>query len=138
MVRQKHQPEDSLSEKGAGGARRPGTVSSAVPTAKGGTEGRTAHYIHERQQEVIVLDDLRRVTYYARQKEKLFLEHISRCDAQAAKREADRLRKELDKLKSMRQSEQPCSNDRMRTMFWGASQTNNTIFSPPSMSRNRK
>ena len=67
--------------------------------SKRGTEGCTAHYIQERQLEAIVLDDLRRVTHYARQKERLFVEHISRRDAQTAKREVDHLQKELNKLK---------------------------------------
>ena len=49
--------------------------------SKHGTEGCTAHCIQERQLEAIVLDDLRKVTHYARQKEKLFVEHISRRDA---------------------------------------------------------
>ena len=67
--------------------------------SKYGTEDCTAHYIHERQLEAIVLDDLRRVTHYARQKERLFVEHISRRDAQTAKREISRTQRELDKLK---------------------------------------
>ena len=67
-------------------------------------EGCTAHCIHECQLEAIVLDNLRKVTHYARQKERLFVEHILRCDAQAAKREVTHLQKELDKLKSARQS----------------------------------
>ena len=66
---------------------------------KYGTEDCTAHYIHEHQLEAIVLDDLRRVTHYARQKERLFVEHISRRDAQTAKREISRTQRELDKLK---------------------------------------
>lgn len=67
--------------------------------SKYGAEGCTPHYIHECQLEAIVLDDLRRVTHYARQKEKLFVAHISRRDAQVARREVDHLQKELDKLK---------------------------------------
>lgn len=72
--------------------------------SKYGAEGCSAHYIHERQLEAIVLDDLRRVTHYARQKEKLFVEHISRRDTQQAKQEISRIQKELDKLKK-RESE---------------------------------
>jgi len=72
--------------------------------SKYGTEGCSAHYIHERQLETIVLDDLRRVTHYARQKEKLFVEHISRRDTQQAKQEINRIQKELDRLKK-RESE---------------------------------
>ena len=41
-------------------------------------EGCTAHCIQERQLKAIVLDDLRRVPHYARQKEKLFVKHISK------------------------------------------------------------
>ena len=67
--------------------------------SKRGTEGCTAHYIHERQLEAIVLDDLRRVTHYARQKEKFFVEHISRRDEQEARREISRIQKEVDRLK---------------------------------------
>lgn len=67
--------------------------------SKHGAEGCTAHGIQERQLEAIVLDDLRRVTHYARQKERLFVEHISRRDAQEAKREVSRIQRELDKLR---------------------------------------
>ena len=46
-----------------------------------------------------MLDDLRRVTHYARQKERLFVGHISRRDAQEAKREISHIQRELDGLK---------------------------------------
>lgn len=67
--------------------------------SKRGAEGCTAHCIQESQLEAIVLDDLRRVTHYARQKEQLFVEHISRRDAQTAKHEIDCTQKELDRLR---------------------------------------
>lgn len=67
--------------------------------SKHGTEGCTAHCIQERRLEAIVLDDLRRVTHYARQKERLFVEHISRRDVQETKQEVNRIQKELDKLR---------------------------------------
>lgn len=67
--------------------------------SKRGAEGCTAHGIQESQLKAIVLDDLRRVTHYARQKERLFVEHISRRDAQMAKHEIDCTQKELDRLR---------------------------------------
>lgn len=39
------------------------------------------------------------IRHYAKQREKLFVAHISRRDAQVARREVDHLQKELDKLK---------------------------------------
>ncbi len=80
--------------------KRNGTNSFKCTTySKRGVEGCSTHYIQERQLEAIVLDDLRRVTHYARQKERLFVGHISRRDAQEAKREISHIQRELDGLK---------------------------------------
>ena len=44
---------------------------------KHGKEVCTAHYIREKQLAEIILDDLRRVTHFARQQETLFVQHIN-------------------------------------------------------------
>lgn len=47
----------------------------------------------------IVLDDLRRVTHFARMKERQFAEYINRKNSAELSREITRLQKELDKMK---------------------------------------
>lgn len=47
----------------------------------------------------IVLDDLRRVTHFARMKERQFAEYINRKNSAELGREITRLQKELDKMK---------------------------------------
>lgn len=85
-----------------------------------------------------MLDDLRRVTHYARQKERLFVEHISRRDAQAAKREVAHLQRELDKLKK-REAELTTLFKRLyEDNVLGASQMSSMTFSPPSISMSEK
>lgn len=66
---------------------------------KRGKEECTAHYIRETQLKTIVLDDLKRVTHYARQKEKLFAEHITRKNSAETRQEITRIQREIDALK---------------------------------------
>ena len=51
----------------------------------------------------IVLDDLRRVTQFARQKENLLLRHVARQNSAQAKKEISLLQGELDKLRRREQ-----------------------------------
>lgn len=66
---------------------------------KRGKEECSAHYIRETQLRAIVLDDLKRVTHYARQKEKLFAEHITRKTSAETRREIARIQREIDTLR---------------------------------------
>jgi hypothetical protein len=66
---------------------------------KQGKEVCSAHYIRESQLAAIVLDDLRRVTHFARQQEALFVQHIHQKNSAEAKHELERLQRELDAMK---------------------------------------
>jgi hypothetical protein len=66
---------------------------------KQGKEICSAHYIRESQLAAIVLDDLRRVTHFARQQEALFVQHINQKNSAEAKHEIERLQRELDAMK---------------------------------------
>jgi site-specific DNA recombinase len=66
---------------------------------KRGKEMCTAHYIREIQLSAIVLDDLRRVTHFARQQEALFIQHINRKNSAETRREIERLQRELDAMR---------------------------------------
>jgi site-specific DNA recombinase len=66
---------------------------------KRGKEECSAHYIRETQLRAIVLDDLKRVTHYARQKEKLFAERITRKTSAETRREIARIQREIDTLR---------------------------------------
>ncbi|MDR1747864.1 MAG: recombinase family protein [Spirochaetaceae bacterium] len=63
---------------------------------KRGKEECSSHYIREMQLKAIILDDLKRVTHYARQKEKLFIEHITQKNTIEARQEINRIQRELD------------------------------------------
>jgi site-specific DNA recombinase len=66
---------------------------------KRGKEECSSHYIRETQLKAIVLDDLTRVTHYARQKEKLFAEHITRKNSAETRQEILRIQREMDTAK---------------------------------------
>lgn len=63
---------------------------------KRGKEVCSSHYIRERDLMRIILDDLRRVTHFARQKEALFAEYINRKNSVELRKEMNSLQKELD------------------------------------------
>ena len=70
-----------------------------------GKRGRTEctpHHIREDELYAIVLDDLRRVTHFARMKQKLFAEHINRRNSTELRRELNGLQKELDGMRKRR------------------------------------
>ncbi len=56
----------------------------------------SAHFIREVQLKAIVLDDLKRVTHYERQKEQLFAEHITRKNELETRREITAVQRELE------------------------------------------
>ena len=56
----------------------------------------SSHYIREHDLMRIILDDLRRVTHFARQKEALFAEYINRKNSVELRKEMNSLQKELD------------------------------------------
>lgn len=63
---------------------------------KRGKEVCSSHYIREHDLMRIILDDLRRVTHFARQKETLFAEYINRKNSVELRKEMNSLQKELD------------------------------------------
>ena len=63
---------------------------------KRGKEVCSSHYIREQDLIHIILDDLRRVTHFARQKEALFAEYINRKNSVELRREITGLQRELD------------------------------------------
>ena len=66
-----------------------------------GKRGKTEcspHHIREQDLITIVLDDLRRVRHFARQKEKLFAEYINRKNSAELRREITAAQKELDTM----------------------------------------
>ena len=58
----------------------------------------TAHYIRQQDLEAILLDDIRRVTHFARQNEVLFAKHIGIRKGREAKQEITALQKKLDAM----------------------------------------
>ncbi|NSW92165.1 MAG: recombinase family protein [Firmicutes bacterium] len=66
---------------------------------KKGKEVCSAHYIRELDLTRIILDDLRRVTHFARQKERLFAEYINRKNSAELRREINTVQKELDSMR---------------------------------------
>ncbi|MDF1494994.1 recombinase family protein [Caproiciproducens sp. CPB-2] len=66
---------------------------------KKGKEVCSAHYIREQDLTRIILDDLRRVTHFARQKERLFAEYINQKNSVELRREINTVQKELDSMR---------------------------------------
>lgn len=66
---------------------------------KKGKEHCTAHYIRESQLAEILLDDLRRVTHFARQNEAQFSKHITQKNSAEIRREITQTERELEGLK---------------------------------------
>lgn len=66
-----------------------------------GKRGKTAcspHQIREMDLKAIVLDDLRRVTHFARMKERQFAQYINQRNTAELRREINRLQKDLDSM----------------------------------------
>jgi len=59
----------------------------------------TGHFIREVQLAEIILDDLRRVTHFARQNEAVFAKHITQKNSAEIRREINRTGRELESLK---------------------------------------
>ena len=64
-----------------------------------GKEECTNHYIRESQLSAVILDDLKRVTHFARQEEALFAQRINQKNTAETRKEITRLQKELDTMK---------------------------------------
>ena len=64
-----------------------------------GKEECTNHYIRESQLSAVILDDLKRVTHFARREEALFAQHINQKNTAETRKEITRLQKELDTMK---------------------------------------
>ncbi|MFZ1758713.1 MAG: recombinase family protein [Streptococcus suis] len=66
---------------------------------KKGKEVCTAHFIKEDQLAKVILDDLKRVTHYARQHETMFAEIIAKKNSKESQKEMTMLVKEIDTLR---------------------------------------
>ncbi len=66
---------------------------------KRGKTACTAHHIRESELKAIVLDDLRRVTHFARMKERQFAAYINQKSSKELRREMNMLQKELDAMR---------------------------------------
>ncbi len=66
---------------------------------KKGKEICSAHYIRETQLAEIILDDLRKVTHYARQNEFLFAKHITQKNGAEIRKKIAQTERELESLK---------------------------------------
>ena len=66
---------------------------------KRGKETCSGHYIRENQLAAILLDDLRRVTHFARKNELLFAEHITQKNGAEIRREIARTERDLEGFK---------------------------------------
>ena len=64
----------------------------------------SAHYIREQELNAILLDDIRRVTHFARQNELRFAEHIRKKQGKEAQQEIAMLQKKIDTMQK-RQAE---------------------------------
>lgn len=64
-----------------------------------GKEECTSHYIRESQLAAVILDDLKRVTHFARQDETLFAEYINRKNTADTRKEITAVQKELDTMR---------------------------------------
>ena len=64
-----------------------------------GKETCSAHYIRESQLAAVILDDLKRVTHFARQDEALFAEYINRKNTADTRKEITVLQKELEDMR---------------------------------------
>lgn len=62
----------------------------------------TPHHIREEELYAVVLDDLRRVTHFARQKERQFAEYINRKNTAQLRQEINTLQKELGAMRRRR------------------------------------
>lgn len=65
-----------------------------------GAKGCTSHRIKETHLSAILLDDLKRITHYARKNEKLFVERIASRDNKELSKNVSKLDKEVDTLTS--------------------------------------
>ena len=66
---------------------------------KKGKDKCTAHYIRESQLAEIILDDLRRVTHFARQNELLFAKHITKKNSGEVRKEIAQTERELETMR---------------------------------------
>jgi len=66
---------------------------------KRGKDDCSAHYLREVHLAAIVLDDLLRVTHFARQREALFIQYINRKNNAETRREIERLQRELELMR---------------------------------------
>lgn len=63
-----------------------------------GKEECSSHYLRESQLTAVILDDIKRVTHFARQDETLFAQYINQKNTAETRKEITRLQKELDTM----------------------------------------
>ena len=71
---------------------------------KKGKEACSGHYIREQELSAIILDDIRRITHFARQNELRFAEHIRKKQGKEAQQEITMLQRKIDTMQK-RQAE---------------------------------
>lgn len=71
---------------------------------KKGKDVCSGHYIREQELSAIILDDIRRITHFARQNELRFAEHIRKKQGKEAQQEIAMLQKKIDTMQK-RQTE---------------------------------
>ena len=79
--------------------REKGILADTYTYGKKGKTACTAHHIRECELMQIVLDDLRRVTHFARMKERQFAAHINQKNSAELRQEMNRVLRELDAMK---------------------------------------
>lgn len=105
---------------------------------KRGKEECTSHYIRESQLTAIILDDLKRVTHFARQQEKLFAEHINQRNSFETRKELTKLQRELDNMKRRDSELTILFSDFMRIMSLEESQMNTSECCLQSTQMNKR
>ncbi|MFR6693645.1 MAG: hypothetical protein ACLUS6_06470 [Dysosmobacter sp.] len=79
----------------------------------------TPHHIREFELKAVVLEDLRRVTHFARMKEKQFAAYISSKNTLELRREMNTIQKIWIPCGGAERNCPSCSSGSMRTMCWG-------------------
>ena len=87
--------------------------------SKRGKSACSPHQIREADLKAIVLDDLRRVTHFARMKERQFAQYISQKNTAELRREINTCRGNWILCIGDTMSCPRCSSVSTRTMFWG-------------------
>lgn len=86
-----------------------------------GKEECSSHYLRESQLAAVILDDLKRVTHFARQDEILFAECINRKNTTATRKEIATVQKDIDVMQKRDLSLTDFSRGFTKILYWGES-----------------